>query len=454
MKRDGRPSAAARGPRDIALDVLLAVELDDAYANLELSRQLGLQRPDRRDAALATELVFGSLRLRGRYDAVLDARSSRALDDVDPVTLNALRLGVHQLLTLATADYAAVSATVDQVTRRRGAGAGKFTNAVLRAVAADPWPVWRDRLVAGLDPVPRWTVEWSHPAWIIRAFTDALTQQGAETEIERLLERNDEPAPVTLAARPGRITQAALLAATDGAPGDWSPWSVRITGDPGRFADIRSGAAGVQDEGSQLMALAVSRLDTPSGRWLDLCAGPGGKTADLAGLAAAQGANLTAVEQHPHRAELVRQATRGGAPVDVMAGDALSLPLPSASRILLDAPCTGLGAVRRRPELRWRRRPGDLPALRSAQTRLVDRALELLDPGGCLAYVTCSPHVAETSAIVEAALARHSDVGLVSAPPLLPEVPDTATGPDGRFLQLWPHRHDTDGMFLAVLQRR
>ena len=199
------------------------------------------------------------------------------------------------------------------------------------------------------------------------------------------------------------------------------------------------------------MALAFSRLDTPSGDWLDMCAGPGGKTADLAALAQDAGASLTAVEQHPHRAELVRQAVAGGPAVDVITGDALTAPLGGYSRILLDAPCTGLGALRRRPELRWRRRPGDLPQLRAAQRRLLDRAVDLLVPGGCVAYVTCSPHPAETQDIVAAVTKAHPELAVVPAADLLPEVPEAAAGDA---VQLWPQRHDTDGMFLSVLQRR
>jgi 16S rRNA (cytosine967-C5)-methyltransferase len=438
--------------RDIALDVLSAVTADDAYANLALGRTLAQARADRRDAALATELVFGTLRLRGRYDAVIAHCSARPLDRIDPVVLDALRLGCHQLLTLATADYAAVSATVDQVRRRRGHGAAKFANAVLRAVSQRPWDEWLD-LVAPPphpDPVARWAVEYSQPEWIIRAFGQSLERQSAGVELPDLLRVNDDPGPVTLVARPGRSTVADLLAETGGTAGAWSPWAVRVSGDPGQFPSVRSHRAGVQDEGSQLMALAVSRLSTPAGAWLDLCAGPGGKTADLAGLAAEVGAGLVAVEQHPHRADLVRQATADGPPVDVVTGDALTVPLGSFARILLDAPCTGLGALRRRPELRWRRKPGDLPQLRAIQRRLLSRAVDLLVPGGMVVYVTCSPHIAETHDIVRGVLRNRSDLRLVPAAPLLPEVPDAASGDT---VQLWPQRHNTDGMFLAVVQR-
>ena len=437
--------------RDLALDVLVEVSTNDAYANLALSRALSRDHTQRREAGLATELVFGTLRLQGRYDAVIAECSTRALDQIDPVVLDALRMGSHQILTLSIPDYAAVSATVDQVRHRRGQGAAKFANAILRAVARRSWDEWLEVVAPPTEPEPaRWEVEWSHPGWIIRAFADALMRQGAASELRDLLEVNDTAGPVSLVARPGRIDQAELIEQTDGKPGQWSPWAVRIAGDPGRFPAVRDGRAGVQDEGSQLIALAVSRLPAPAGDWLDLCAGPGGKTADLAGPAAAAGATLTAVEQHPHRAELVRSAVAGGPPVEVVTGDAVIEAVGSYSRILVDAPCTGLGALRRRPELRWRRSPGDLPQLRAIQRKLLTHAVDLLVPGGCVAYVTCSPHVAETHDIVAAVMADHPDLRLVPAGPLLPEVPDAAVGD---FVQLWPQRHNTDGMFLAVLQR-
>lgn len=444
-----RPSGTISA-RSLAFDVLIDVAVDDAYGNLALSRRLARARLDRREAALATELVFGTLRLRGRYDAVLAQCASRPLDRIDPVVLQALRMGSHQILAMAVPDYAAVSQTVDLVRQRCGQGAAKFANAVLRGVTKRAWNEWRELVVPPGGGAESLAVEWSHPEWIIRAFSDVLARQGAADELPGLLVTNDEPAPVTLVARPDRCARPALIEQTGGTPGLWSPWAVRVGGDPARFPAVRSGDAGVQDEGSQLMALAVTRLDTPAGGWLDLCAGPGGKTADLAGPAQAAGASLTAVEQHPHRAELVRAAVAGGPPVRILTGDALDVPLEPMARILLDAPCTGLGALRRRPELRWRRTPADLPHLRAAQRALLDRAIDLLLPGGCVAYVTCSPHLGETSEIVASVVRRRGDVRVEPAGELLPEVPDAAVGDHVR---LWPQRHDTDGMFLAVLRR-
>ncbi|MEI2717226.1 MAG: transcription antitermination factor NusB [Candidatus Nanopelagicales bacterium] len=209
--------------RDIALEVLIAVSTENAYANLLLSQLLRRHRTDRRDSALATELVFGTLRLQGRYDAVIAACSTRPLERIDPVVRDALRLGSHQILDMATPAYAAVSATVDQVRRRRGPGAAKFANAILRAVARRSWPEWLAEIApfpeqavgeivgsslsgqAAVSSVqlegrqseellPRWEVEFSHPVWIIRSLLDALDKQRARDEIEALLQRNNEPA--------------------------------------------------------------------------------------------------------------------------------------------------------------------------------------------------------------------------------------------------------------------
>jgi len=218
----------------------------------------------------------------------------------------------------------------------------------------------------------------------------------------------------------------------------------------------------VQDEGSQLVALALTRVpldDQPADgrRWLDLCAGPGGKSALLGGLVALEGGTLDAVEPAEHRAELVRRAV-DGLPVTVHVADGREAPLPDAAfdRVLVDAPCTGLGALRRRPEARWRRRPEDVAELSRLQRELLTAALRHARPGGVVAYVTCSPHLAETAGVVAAVTRRRGraaevvEVEQLDARPFLPGVPDLGPGPG---VQLWPHRHGTDAMFLALLRR-
>ncbi|MDF1605637.1 transcription antitermination factor NusB [Nocardioides sp. YIM 152315] len=432
--------------RLVAFEVLKAVRVDDAYTNLVLPSLLRRHALTGRDAAFATELAAGTIRWRGLYDAVLAACIDRPLAKVEAKVLDALRLGCHQLLAMRVPSHAAISTTVDLVRDRVSAGAAGFANAVLRTVSQRDRASW----VAEVAPDP--ATAFSHPVWVVDRLREAL---GDDAELPALLAADNEPPRVTLVARPGRASRDEL----PGEPTALSPYAVTMAGgDPGELPAVAAGRAGVQDEGSQLVAIAAATapVDGRDSRWLDLCAGPGGKAALLAALAAERGAGLVASERQPHRAGLVRAALRGADGVTaVVAADGTAAPYRAAAfdRVLVDAPCTGLGALRRRPEARWRRRPADLDQLVPLQRRLVDAALDLTRPGGIVLYATCSPVLAETRGIVEAVLAGRGDVTLDDAAPLLPQVSD-ATGPLPGTIQLWPHRHGTDAMFVAVLRRR
>ena len=446
-KRPYRPPADDK-PRRAAYDVLAAVREKDAYANLVLPGLLRERGITGRDAALATELAYGALRGQGLYDAVLQACVDRPLAKVDPPVLDVLRLGAHQLLRTRIPQHAAVSATVDLARRVVSAGPVAFVNAVLRKVAAKDLPTWVAELAPADDRLAALALEHSHPKWIASAFRDAL--RGDLWQTGAALAADDTRPEVHLVAR--RLPREQLVKASGGTPGPWSPYAVRLAqGDPGALAAVQSGDAGVQDEGSQLVAaaLAAAPLDGPDRVWVDLCAGPGGKAALLDVLAAERGATLVALEAQHHRARLVR---RSGVTA-VATTDSRTPPLRpgSADRVLLDAPCSGLGALRRRPEARWRRQPGDLPGLTKLQGQLLTAGVELLRPGGLLAYVTCSPHLAETVVPVSDVLRRHPELEQVDARPLLPGVPELGDGPA---VQLWPHLHGTDAMFLALLRRR
>lgn len=432
--------------RQAAYDVLTAVREREAYANLVLPGLLRDRRLDTRDAALATELAYGTLRARGQLDAVLQACVDRPLDKVDPPVLDLLRLGAYQLLRTRVPPHAAVSATVDLARRVSTAGPAAFVNAVLRKVSARDLDAWLAEL-SPADPLDALALRTSHPRWVASAFRDAL--RGDLDQTASALAADDLRPEVHLVAR--AMPREELVGLSGGTAGPYSPRAVRLrAGDPGDLAPVRDGRAGVQDEGSQLVALALAAapLDGPDALWVDLCAGPGGKAALLQDLAAARGARLLAVELQPHRARLVRQAGVGL----VAAADARRLPLADgrADRVLLDAPCSGLGALRRRPEARWRRQPADLPGLTRLQGELLDAAVRALRPGGVLAYVTCSPHLAETVVPVLDVLRRHPGLEQLDARPLLPGVPDLGEGPA---VQLWPHRHGTDAMHLALLRR-
>lgn len=459
--------------RVLAFEALRAVDERDAYANLVLPPLLRKARAaggfDARDAAFATELVYGTLRRQGTYDAVIAACVDRPLRDVDPPVLDVLSLGAHQLLGTRTPPHAAVSASVELARHVVGDGRARFVNAVLRRVAAHDLDGWLERIAPPLDedPVEHLSLVHSHPRWIVSALWDALGGPDAGrarlAELAELLAADNERPEVTLVARPGRATVEELLGydGPDGPgaePGRWSPYAVRLTegGEPGALEPVREGRAGVQDEGSQLVALALAGAPMAGDdlRWLDGCAGPGGKAALLGALAAERGAALVAAEKQQHRARLVARALDGNpGPYQVVTADGTRPPWRPGSfdRVLVDVPCTGLGALRRRPEARWRRRPEDVEGFATLQRALLREALAAARPGGVVGYATCSPHLAETRAVVEDVLRGPQGEGVewIDARPLLPGVPALGEGPD---VQLWPHRHGTDAMYLALLR--
>ena len=412
--------------RLVAFHVLRAVAERDAYVNLVLPAMLTERNITGRDAAFATELVHGTVRRQGTYDAVIDHVAGKGIGSIDPPVLDALRLGAHQLLSMRVPAHAAVSTTVDVVRREIGHKPVHFANALLRSIGKRDLDGWLDVVTAGLDEEEATSIRTSHPVWIVRALRDAL---GPDGDLASLLEADNAPPRVTLVARPGLSDPDEL----PGEPGRLSPYARILTsGDPGAIPAVRDGRAGVQDEGSQLVAItaADTAIEGSDERWIDLCAGPGGKAALLGALAAQRGATLVANELQPHRADLVRQAVRLLSNVEVTEHDGREGPWEDGSfdRVLVDAPCTGLGALRRRPEARWRRSPGDLETLVPLQRDLLGRALALVRPGGVVVYATCSPHLAETREVVSG----------------LP-VEDSR--------QLWPHIDGTDAMFWAVLRR-
>jgi len=462
-KRRSGPPRGRQGPnrpptgdpaREAALDTLRAVREDAAYANLVLPSLLRERRISGRDAALATELAYGACRAQGLLDAVLGACVDRPLDGLDGVVLDTLRLGAQQLLRTRIPPHAAVGAAVELVRARAGSRPTGFVNAVLRKVAEHDEAAWVERL-APSDDLGRLAFTHAHPRWIAEVFARAL---GGEEELAAALAADDARPAVHLAARPGEISAEELAAITGGEESPYSPYGVLLTegGDPGDLAPVREGLAVVQDEGSQLVALLATRapVEGEDTRWLDLCAGPGGKAVMLGALVAIEGGTLDAVDRAPHRARLVEQATEG-LPVRVHTGDARELALPEAAydRVLVDAPCTGLGALRRRPEARWRRQPDDVAELTALQRELLRAGLERTRPGGVVTYATCSPHPDETAAVV-AAVAAETGAEVLDTPALLPEVPDTALPGGAPGLQLWPHRHGTDAMYAAVLRKR
>ncbi|MDQ1058004.1 16S rRNA (cytosine967-C5)-methyltransferase [Arthrobacter globiformis] len=468
--------------RLVAFEVLRAVAAEDAYANLVLPARIRQHGLDRRDAGFATELSYGALRNQGTYDAILARCVDRPLDKLDPAVLDALRIGVHQLVAMRVPAHAALDQTVGLARAVIGAGPSALINAVLRKVAARSLDEWLDELVAGeQDENKVASVRYAHPEWIVRALRQSLVAHGRPVgEINDLLEADNAAPVVNLVALPGLGSLDEAL--ENGAvPGELVEGSALSSGgDLGRLESVRSGTTRVQDVGSQLVAraLAAASLDagldenaadaesatgesTAGEAWLDLCAGPGGKAALLGALANERGATLLANEPAPHRAKLVSQAL-SAVPSDVWTvrtgdGREVGSERPAAfDRVLVDVPCSGLGALRRRPESRWRRTPKDLADLGPLQRELLNSALAAVRPGGVVAYVTCSPHPAETTAVVSDALRKRDDLELLDAGSVLDAVSlggGLGAGHE-KTAQLWPHVHSTDAMFLALIRRK
>ena len=461
-------------PRLVAWRLLRAVDERQAYANLLLPKLIedAGERLDARDRMFITELGYGALRWQGSLDLLLSQGMSRPLDAVDPPVRDALRLGAYQLLRTRVPARAAVASTVELVRTAVGEHAVRFANAVLRRAAERVEAAGGDmaRALAApardTDPVGYLAAVHAHPRWIVEAFADVLGGDLARTE--RVLAADNEAPRPHLVARPGRVDRDDLLAQAEAAgltatAGRWSPFAVRLgAGEPALLPAVRDGRAGVQDEGSQVVALALARATVASsapaapegapaggaargGLTVDLCAGPGGKAALLAGLLPGL---LLAIEPRAARARLVRDALPDGATVRADGRQPPVRPC-SADRVLVDAPCTGLGALRRRPEARWRRTPGDLARLTALQRDLLASALTLVRPGGVVCYATCSPHRAETSEVVEAVLACRTDIDRIEMASVLPGVPGA-----GSDLQLWPDETGTDAMFASLLRRR
>jgi 16S rRNA (cytosine967-C5)-methyltransferase len=437
-----KPDAA----RLLAFDLLTEVNRNEGYSNLLLPQALNASKLDDRDRSLVTELLYGTLRMQGKHDWVLAQISDRPWSEVDPGIVDICRLGVHQIHEMRIPDHAAVAATVEVARKRIGESKASFVNALLRSVTRTSIEDWFMPLTGISDPVERLAIAYSHPEWIVSAYYDLLKDWA---EVESALKINNEPAIPTLVSWPGLSTQQDLVD-IGGEPTEFSPYGVHWKGNPGALDLIKARKIGVQDEGSQLVAQVFSKVATGSS-WLDLCAGPGGKAALLSSIARERAITFTANEISQARAELVKQVVHGDR-VMVSDGRAIGLSEEKFDAILIDAPCTGLGALRRRPEVRWRRTLQDLRALTQLQRELVDAAIGALNSGGVLGYATCSPHLAETSIQIADIKKKHPDLQQIIVDDFLPISLHDATR-DGA-MSLWTHKHGTDAMYLALFRKK
>jgi len=445
--------------RSVALELLNKVTFEDSYANLVMPNLLEEAKLNTRDAALAQEIAFSTIRWQLSYDFILNQVSSRPVEEIDAIVLNALRMGSHQLLKMRIPPHAAINETVNLIRSVVGEKAVGFANGVLRRVSEKSFEQWIDIAEQKAASKTEFlSIQYSHPQWIVRALTQALTTDGLAEDIEDLLAANNQPAFVNLVALP-ELSEVADFEASGALPNRFSPFGFSIdSGNPGEITEVRIGTARVQDEGSQIAALALVGFKAlvPGEKWLDMCAGPGGKAALLAALAKQFEASLVANEVQDHRAKLVSNALRPFENVSITVEDGRQIGVESPDkydRILVDAPCSGLGALRRRPEARWRKTAEDLKNLTQLQFELLESAGKALKSGGSLLYVTCSPHLSETVAIIDKAQ-RTLGLKVLDLTASLNASIMGGTLPVGRkTVQLYTNRDNTDCMFMAMLTK-
>ena len=445
-RRNTFKSPKPEASRLLAFDLLTEVNRNEGYSNLLLPQALNSSKLDERDKSLVTELLYGTIRMQGKHDWVLSQISDRPWSEVDPGIVDVCRMGVHQIHEMRVPDHAAVASTVEVARKRLGESKASFVNAMLRNVTRKSKEEWFLPLDAITDHVERFSIQYSHPQWIVSAYFDLLKSWD---EVESALAINNEPATPTLISWPGLSTVSDLID-IGAEPTTYSPYGAHWKGNPGALDLIKSRKIGVQDEGSQLVALVFAAA-AGGESWLDMCAGPGGKAALLSSIARERKITFTANEVSAVRADLVRQVVNGDR---VLVGDGREIgdQEEKFDAILIDAPCTGLGALRRRPEVRWRRTLQDLRELTQLQRELIESAVRALKVGGVLGYATCSPHLAETSIQVSDLKRKHLTMEQLDISPYLPT--NLENSERDMAMSLWTHRSDTDAMYLALFKKK
>ena len=432
--------------RLLVFDILTEVNRRDGYSNLLLPRALDASAFDQRDKAFATELLYGTLRMQGRHDYVLSQVSDRPWSEVDTGIVDVTRMGLQQIFEMRVPMHAAVSETVELARKVLGESKASFVNALLRKVSARPLEEWLEPVVLMNDEVSRLAITYSHPEWIVSAYFDLLRDY---EEVRELLEANNTPAKPTFVTWPGR-SEIAEFQEWGAVQTPYSSYGFRADVTPSALEAVRHRRAGVQDEGSQLVATIFAAAAADKSSWLDLCAGPGGKAALLASIASQNEHRFIANEISQIRADLVKQVVGAH---EVWVGDARDIAARGEcfDAILADVPCTGMGALRRRPEVRWRRSLSDLRELSLLQREISDAAISILNVGGVFGYATCSPHLAETSIAVADILKNHPELEQIDIQPYMPS--GLEGGVRDKSMALWTQRHNTDAMFLALFRK-
>jgi 16S rRNA (cytosine967-C5)-methyltransferase len=449
------PRISARG---LALRVLIDVEQDGAFANLALNKVLEKHRPGKLDRAFATELAYGVLRSLNTLDWVLSQFVSQPLDRQTPAVRNILRLGVYQLMFMDRVPPAAACNEAAVLARQYGhQGVVRFVNGVLRNIARRLGDIKYPALDE--NPMKHIALKYSHPEWLVKRW---LEEFGPEDTIA-ICRADNEPAPNTIRTNTLKISRDTLAEKLTRQELSvdktlFAPEGLYIEGflSLGSLDSFQEGLFQVQDESSMLAGRALMPL--PGSFVIDACAAPGGKTTHLAQLMENRG-RILAFDIHPHKLDLIKEncSRLGIGIVEAAIGDARELPAELHGRadfVLVDAPCSGLGVLRRRPDARWRKDPGEIPAIVQLQSQILDSASRCVKDGGVLLYSTCSIAREENLGQVESFLARNPWFALEELDKILPGGLDHKGTLSRGYIQLYPGTHGMDGFFIARMRKK
>lgn len=431
--------------RLVAYELISQVNREGAYANLRLPQLLVKSKLSMADKAFTTELAYGTLRMQGKHDYLASKYIDRPIKELDTKIVDLLRIGIHQIVEMRVQDHAAVSETVELAKFVAGESKASYVNAILRKITTN-----RDDLseLARLPDLQRLSIQHSHPEWIVSAFYDQLKNWN---EVEKLLIANNIPTAPDVVSWPTKSTHQEFLSlGAERIAGCTNGFTIPVI--PSDFAPIIERRAGVQDRGSQIVVENFLKTFQPDLSWLDMCAGPGGKAAYLyySIRELEDSPRFIANEPNQKRAELVKRVIGNNLVVTNDGTDPNNFT-SKYDRILIDAPCTGLGALRRRPESRWRKTQSDLKELVSLQRNLLASSFELLRPGGIISYVTCSPHLAETKGQVIDFLGSFPQMSILPLTSL--PLSNTAGIQEDGTMQLWTHNDQSDAMFMALFRK-
>lgn len=446
--------------RELALRALRDVDIKESYANLALDAHLGKSQLEARDRAFATELVYGVARRQGTLDWLIEQIAGRQIAAIDPWARANLRSALYQIRYMdRVPESAAVNEAVELAKRYGHAGVAKFVNGVLRNFLRRqnelPWPTVEK------DQIGNLALTLSFPRWIVATWLEQYGNEGATA----LMESANQVPPLTVRLNRLKTNREALIErlTTEGItarPTPHSPEGLILdgVGNAAGLEKLKSFKAGlftVQDESSMLVAPVLA----PKAGWtvVDVAAAPGGKSTHIAERMGNQG-RVIACDLHPHKIDMIEgNAERVGTSIiQGLAADARHLGklMPNrADAILVDAPCSGLGTLSRRPDARWRKQPADVAALSAIQADILEAAAQVLKPGGVLVYSTCTIHPAENQELVSKFVAKHPEFQFDPIAPFLPPSLRETAGEAG-WVQLLPHLHGTDGFFIARMRKQ